>query len=353
MTKMPKNDAKDIATRLVELLSSSDCIIVSTHRNADPDAVASMIGFSTWVETVCKKKIGRDVYLYVPEGISLVSKRMLSKLGIGLETHDLRMVPDPHSCVIVIVDTSSSYHVGELSGYIDKTVKGLVIIDHHDTGDLIGKAVIEMIQASRPSASEIISSLYNMFDYCPSPGIATLLLSGILYDSRRFLNVVPDTFNQVYYLIDKCGADYSNALAALAPPPQEYSERIAHLKALQRLEIYRLGEDIIIVLTNVGSYESSVARLLIELGADIAFVVSGDKKQSRIVARARKSTAERLGINLAALLSELADKIGGSGGGHVLAAAATFKMSREELVDVARDMVKDMASRLGMTIREI
>ena len=349
---MSKISTEGVIARLTRLLCESSCIIISSHRNADPDAIASIIGLDTWIKSVCRDDNTRKTYLYIPEGMSLVSRRVLSRLGISFETTDLKVIPDLCSCTIVVVDTSSSYHIGELSRCINEMGKGLVIVDHHETGDLIGKAAIEIIQANRPSTSEIIVGLYTVLNKCPPSDIATLLLTGILYDSRRFLNVVPDTFQQVYYLVAKCKANYSSALEALAPPPQEYSERIANLKALQRSEIYRLGNDVIVALTNVGSYESSIARLLVELGADIAFVVSGDKKRSRIVARARKDIAEKLGLNLAALLSELADRIGGSGGGHALAAAATFKMSREELIDVTRDMIRNIAIRLGMTIRE-
>ena len=56
----------------------------------------------------------------------------------------------------------------------------------------------------------------------------------------------------------------------------DLSEKIARLKASQRMKVYRKG-DWIIATAEVSSFQASVARGFLNLGADVAIIV-GEKK---------------------------------------------------------------------------
>jgi|GEM_PF-6653510 len=102
-------------------------------------------------------------------------------------------------------------------------------------------------------------------------------------------------------------------------------ERIARLRALERMRVYAVG-DFVLVTSRVSSFEGSSAWLLVQAGADLAFVGSKD----RISARLSPRFLRRTGITLQDIFSRLAADVGGSWGGHDAAAGM-----HTENVDVA------------------
>jgi hypothetical protein len=88
------------------------------------------------------------------------------------------------------------------------------------------------------------------------------------------------------------------------------------LKAAQRAKISSFKEWII-VFSRISSYQASVARALLSLGADLV-VVGGERDGVlRISMRASKDFSEKTGIHLGRDLAQpLGESIGGAGGGH-------------------------------------
>ncbi len=242
------------------------------------------------------------------------AKNVIEKLGIKLDYYTspdyIAKLSYSMDKVYIIVDTSNSIQLGVFKKFIE--VDKTIVIDHHRPGDL-SSAKHALIDPSYPSSSElvydIIKPIHNI-----TPLEATILLIGILYDTRRFIWYERSTFRRVHELIEARG-DYTKALEALK---KEISlpERIARLKAAQRMKLYRCG-DYIIVVSHVGAYEGSAARSLIELGADIAVVYSTNKERIRITARASPQFVSRSGVSIGRdLMAIIADLIKGSGGGH-------------------------------------
>ncbi len=305
-----------------------------THKNADPDALASVYALKEFLNA--RKNY---TYLLFPEGLNSTSKNLLDKLGLNLEYYDTKY-GEYMSHIIdfyIIVDTSNSIQLGGLSKFIhDKCI----VIDHHHPGDLSRKCYSSLV-VRMTSTSELLYFLLDEIWYF-SHISATLLLSGILHDTRRFIYIDRYTFYVVNELINKYNADYGKALEGLHKG-MNLPERIARLKGAQRLVLKRYN-DIIIAITHVSAFEGSVARSLIELGADAAFVVSSNNKL-RIVGRATKLFVEKTGISLGRDVMPIIGRlISGEGGGHDTAGVAEGKGSLKQGIKIVEKVLSSLLS---------
>lgn len=332
---------EQIATTLQNL--KGRLVILSTHRNADPDAIASLYSIYT-----CLKDLKAYPYIVLPEGLNEISKNIITRLGIGFDY----MGPGEastlcsHTDYVIIVDTSNPSQLGILWSYI-KEHRNIIVIDHHRRGGLEEKAYLSLIAPGIPSNSEIVYEILQRIWFL-SPLIATILITGIVYDTRRFLYAKTHTFKTVSALIEKYNANYNLAITLLQKK-MEQSERIARLKGCQRMSFDRYN-DIIIAYTHVSAYESSVARAIIDLGADLVFVFS-EKLQGilRIVARCTQEFVKKNSLSLGRdIMPQIAEEFlyNGSGGGHDTAAVAEGIGRLDETIkNVKRYMRKIMGAK--------
>ncbi len=305
-------EIREKAQILEELLKKYNRIGIITHKNADPDALASVIG----LKEIILQKTRTSLIVIFPEGLNSLSKRIVSSLEIDITSSDEVNEAD----LYIIADTSSSTQLGKYSENILK--KDIVIIDHHEGGDLGEKTLLEIKTSMVSSTSEIVYAIGVDLGITFSTRVLELLLSGIVFDSKRFLIAKPITFRIVADIVDS-GVDYSKIIQLFNIRP-DISERIARLKASMRAKHYRV-KNVIVSLTEVGAFEASVARSLLELGSDVVFVANQvDKNEVRLTARASSYFIEETGIHLGRdLLSRLSNYFGGSGGGHDAAGGYT------------------------------
>ncbi|MCD6300760.1 MAG: DHH family phosphoesterase [Staphylothermus sp.] len=305
-----------------------------THKNADPDALASIYVLREFLQA--RKNY---TYLFFPEGLNSTSKYLLNKLGLTLEYYKVEYgkYMDHLIDYYVIVDTSNSVQLGDLGKIIQNKC---IVIDHHHPGDLFRKCYHSLV-VKLTSTSELLYFVLENIWYFSSIS-ATLLLSGMLYDTRRFIYVDKYTFYTANELINKYSADYSKALEGLHKE-MDLAERIARLKGAQRLILKRYN-DIIVTITHVSAFEGSVARSLIELGADAAFVVSSNDKL-RIVGRATKLFVQKTRISLGRdIMPKIGKLINGEGGGHDTAGVAEGKGSLKQGLKVIEKVLNSLLS---------
>jgi nanoRNase/pAp phosphatase (c-di-AMP/oligoRNAs hydrolase) len=292
---------------------------IFAHQNADPDAISSAVG----LKYILKQYFPKVRFTLFAQSINIISKKLLLT---GNEVFQSDTVPNDLD-IIFICDANNIQQLGNISlnDFISQK-KPIIIIDHHEKIEQ-AEEITHSIINTETSTAEMIGKIYEELEIALEPKIATLLLTGILFDTRRFIYRTASTFNTVQFLINS-GGNYDEALSILQKEPSK-SEKIARLKGATRTLIHKEGTDIY-ALTYVSSYESSVARALVGLGASIAVVLAvPSDKEYRISMRCTKTFAERNKISLGTLANVISANFEGSGGGHQTAAGINFHEPKE------------------------
>ncbi|MEM3833148.1 MAG: DHH family phosphoesterase [Thermoprotei archaeon] len=326
-------------TALINWIINTDAhrILITGHANADPDAVASALGLKELITKIKSSTIIIDITF--PEGISESSSRVLESLNF---LDAITSVEPNHDCYI-LVDTSTPEQLGELGKKILESKKPIIIIDHHKILPS-DKITIVYADENSPSSTELVYDLFREFLLIPSQKIAQLLLTAIIYETRRFTFARTLTFKTVIDLI-QAGADY-NLAQDLIKLEMDYSEKIARLKAASRIRVYSVDKKII-AITWIGAFEASVAKSLIDLGADVVFVLNTD---DNVVSRISARSKSNIEIDLSEIMIKIARKFSGIGGGHKNAAGAHLK-GESELI--TREILKELETKMGKLKRLI
>ena len=285
-------------------------IIVLGHHNADPDAIGAAVGIKELVE---KLSPSSEVTCVMPADVSALSERIIQLLGLEIRDEYY----DPFDTLIV-VDTGSLNQLGDWEEKIRGSGFNLLIIDHHNRNPEYDQlSDFYLIDDKAGSTSEQVHRLFKEYDLNPSITSAKALLAGITFDSKFFSIGSAQTYQSVAQLLEITG-DISST-RELFNSKYQLSEKIARIKAAQRTETHRLN-GWIIALSRLGSYQSSGARALISLGADVAVVTGEDKGDLRSSLRSTQRFHDETSIHLGYLISEASTTLNGQGSGHPTAA---------------------------------
>ena len=323
---------KNISNFLSEASKLGQRILILCHRNADPDAVGSSLALADALN-----QLGARAEAGVSENVGLMAKSVLKAAG-----QKIAIDPKLDADIIILVDTSSFEHLGELGEKIRQKAHRVVVIDHHRPVEGMKEAVeLYYVKESAASESEIILELINELGAKLTPEMAFLLLAGIVSDTGQFRLAKDETFGAVQKLIE-AGASYSKVLDALKMP-EDMSKRVAMLKAAQRLALYKM-DDRLVVFSQLSSFEADAAAMFVRIGADVAIVGSEEKGEIRLCGRAREGFRKEVSLHLGEIMSELGKKFDGMGGGHAGAASMTGKgklsEAKEQLLKVLRQSLK-------------
>jgi phosphoesterase RecJ-like protein len=316
-------------------LAAAKSIMILGHHNADPDAICSMIAFSYLYNSINPE----GQVTFVCDDISKVSKKVMDTFDSSIEA--LTTI-DHESDLFVLLDANSKYQLGpeleQLFDFPDRTI----VIDHHEENpDVSNIADFVLVQSDRFSTCEILVDLFKRLKVKITPKTASLLLTGMLYDTRRFYYADRNTINTALHLID-AGANYSKCIESLIIRPDK-SERIARLKAAGRLRV-NIIDDWVIATSKIGAYEASACRGIIDLGADVAII--GGRPTKGIVRLSSRSTSEfskETGINLGTdVMEPIGVLIGGEGGGHANAAGANGFQNLDEALNRSVELIREI-----------
>ncbi|MCJ7506384.1 DHH family phosphoesterase [Candidatus Bathyarchaeota archaeon] len=309
----------------MRLIERSRNAAILVHQNADPDALCSGYALDFLLRELNKKI---KVHLVAPEGVSKVTKRVLNHVRMKIrQPQDLGAYD-----LIFTVDTNTFHQLGK-SGESLKHFRGaIVVVDHHNPDPhTLRTSTYAFSNEKATSTAQIIYGFYKELGLPMKRSVALALFLGIAYDTRHFALATSEVFKIVVDLLQR-GIDAQKAMKILQAPMTE-SERIARLKASQRLRITKVGEWIL-VSTYVGSHQASVARGLLMLGADVA-VVAGEKKgQTRVSLRCTQAFHDQTGVHLGRDIARQAGElIHGAGGGHALASGICGQGEVESVLD--------------------
>jgi len=296
---------------------SAKRIIITFHSLGDVDAVGASIALSRF--------IGKKALIAAPDKPTAAARRLLDYTGTEyILFADLKRQPSDY---IIVLDSSSPQMLSHLAG-----IQPDLMIDHHMRlgGEVAAKKV--MNDSSASSTCEILYFLLS-----PKDRLSCIsLLLGIIADSASFKCATPATFKAASELLAHSSLSYSQLLA-LSQAPESFSERLEAVRSCSSVSAERAGEHII-ALAMAKSHEAHFADILVSLGADAAFV-GCEAENGRISARMREALKGR--VKLEKIMFEVGKVMGGSGGGHEMAAGATGeKGSVREALSVCKKLAE-------------
>lgn len=309
---------------MMEILKTfSGSATILGHQNADLDCLCSSIALKEGL-----RKVNPDLKVEIgaADGFSKAARRILKEFNC-----EAKVNPTLDGELLIILDTSSLELLSPISREISEFQGDVILIDHHSPNELVKLAHYTVLDPGATSTSELVYDILKSLGVRIKGTLAVNLLIGILSDTGHLRFASPRALQIVSELLRETKVDYGGVLSLL-DNSEDRSERIAHLKAAQRMEIHRI-KGYILATSRVSSFTASSANALIVLGADCAFVGGQQKDGVQISARASRNflsaTKLHLGEDVMARIGEL---IGGSGSGHRGAAGAKGSGSK---VDVA------------------
>lgn len=285
------------------------------HHSADPDALCAAVSLGELLQRSLDAS-----YLIYTDNSNQLTKRIIDEMNIAIEDELPEL--DKSNDLIILVDMSNLHQLGSYETWVSMADVPKILIDHHHTSmekfDDESKSSIDfvhtLIQPNAGSTCMIVTKMYTEMDIVPSADVATLLLSGHIYDSRRFLyGTDAQTFQYISKLI-QYGGNYELA-NTLLQSKMSVSEIIARIKASKRIS-YILLDSYLVLTSHIGAFEASVARSFIGMGASCTLVLG--KKNDELRGSARR--VHDFPVSMGEVVEQLAKEFGGKGGGHDAAA---------------------------------
>ncbi len=298
--------------------SGGDTLFLS-HQNADPDAIGSLYILGSRYEG----------HIGLPDKPSAVGKRLAEYLEL-----DYRVCPDVSVYEkIVVVDTPDPNQLNP----IELEESDLLVIDHHKT-NLWER---EVFFRDRTSCAEIIYDIIEPSELTEKEGVA--LLAGIIADTSNLRRGDSLTFKTLSEIMSLSNVTIEQVLSILSSK-RSYSENICRLKGAKRSS-FQKANGYIVAYSKVSSYESSVCKMLLSAGADVAFVASQRGNDVLISARA-KSELLKKGFDVGKIFKNTSESFKGlSGSGHpgagVIQGEGDAENSLSYIVDKALEMIRE------------
>ena len=310
-------------------------LLITTHDLADLDGFISGIALKYCFENYFPHQNIQITF----SGLSKHTKSFINKFSTKFPNFNLTFqqhVELSDFDVIVIVDSNNLDNV-KLFNNIDTEIP-FIFIDHHlnlqknYSGNVTS---LNLIFDNYSSTSEMV---LEVFDFCnvklPMP-YKYLLVSAILTDSGFLKYGNTGTIKNLHNILQD-QVEIQNVLPLLERDI-DISEKIARIKALQRVKLIRIN-NWLIGLSHLSSFSASAASILIKVGFDIGIVVSEDKSDYRITTRAKKQVCLKTGLHLGKIISEINNV---NGGGHDGAATLNGKNDIEESLNQLIDKIKE------------
>ena len=163
-------DRRNRSEEFLRLLEPYGRVVLVSHVNPDPDALASMLGLKALIEA---KQPGKPVVLTVEGMIARAENRAMVEL-IPIDLVPIEQIkPDPQTAVVMV---DSQPRTGRRE---DEGLVPVAILDHHETpGDHSGTTFLD-IREHLGATSTMVTGYLLENDLGVSPRIATALLYGI------------------------------------------------------------------------------------------------------------------------------------------------------------------------------
>ncbi|MGC9009417.1 MAG: DHH family phosphoesterase [Sulfolobales archaeon] len=330
----------DLLYVLKKIFSTEDIkrVDIVSHPSADIDSVASALALSLLIRSISSA----EICFLAPQGLDPIASKVIDLVK---EKGFMKLCNDFSGDVLFIVDASSCNRVNAPCSRYNH----VIVIDHHSE-TVVEKESINFIVPESTSSTEIILRVFERENLeIGDKDLLTIFLSAILYETGLLTNYTEETDNNIKWLIKK-GASLAQALSIIRREFR-YDEKIARLKGLSRIHVYRTSDRRIICLTHISAHESLVASQMISAGCDLAIVISDKDYEKWVIARCSENICSDKDLG-EIFLDEISKKYNGSWGGHKRAAMS--KIPKEDLgIDTLYSEIVSILSRKFGKIEKI
>ncbi|MHA1124093.1 MAG: DHH family phosphoesterase [Candidatus Heimdallarchaeota archaeon] len=333
------NAKNQLITKLQE--GTFQTVAILGHTSADPDSVASIFGMEFVIQSL-HPSVQIDLLI---DSLSKHTQKLIQFIDQPYKTETQEKYD-----LIVIVDNNVLNQLGKFQDLVKEHKKeSIVVIDHHTPTDFVKNDVdVAYIDEHRSSAAEMIVDLIFELQLKPSEKLLTTLMTGILYDSRRFFSLEKNLLDLLEKMFEH-DLDYNQAIQ-LIQMRNEPPERIARIKSAARMKLEQI-DNWLIVWSSVGSFEGSAARGILDVGADVALIYSTRKNETRLTVRATRYFSKTTGVNFGKdIMIVVSKSLGGEGGGHPTAAALNIpliipeKELKKKIFALLREKIKQASA---------
>ena len=293
--------------------TSRGAVPVLAGRNGDMDTIGSAIALAASNQGLlaCGKHVGR------------LANRLCEELNAPFRKLSDNPAWPSKIGGIIIVDAAAESQTGV------KIPEGIPIcvIDHHDTCEWeFGPGDLELRGNARSTTQMIFEYLSNHSPSTLTDEVRKLLLAGLITDTGRFRHADESSIRCAADILNGADFEYQEFIEDIQNETITASDRGAIVKGLTRCQSIEAGKWNL-VHTHAGILEGKVASLLVQTGAEIALVSRNRDGETRLTARAPRSSTKS-GIHLGKMMQQLAEQMGGEGGGHDGAAGWSGKCDR-------------------------
>jgi tRNA nucleotidyltransferase (CCA-adding enzyme) len=327
--------------------NKKDITVITTHINADFDALASMLA---------AQKLYPDALVVFPgsqeknlRNFFINSMVYLFNMA-GIKDIDFTSIKR-----LVLVDTRQATRIGKFSSILDRPDIDIHIYDHHPpmSNDIKGHYEVHHLTGATVT---ILTEIIMEKGIVISPDEATIMCLGIYEDTGSF--TFPSTterdFTAAAFLLSK-GANLNivSNLTSREISPEQVGLLNDMIQASTRYNIN--GVEIVITTVSTDDYVSDFAFLVHKMvkmeNLDAIFAIARMGDKMYLVARSRIPE-----VDVGAIVTPL------GGGGHTFAAAATIKgktlaQIEHELAEIlysnirSRSRAKDLMSSPAITVQ--
>lgn len=306
--------------------------IITSHINADFDAIASMLA--------AQKMYPEAVIIFPGSQEKSLRDFFIHSMSYLLNMADAAAIDFSQTRRLVLVDTRQRNRLPHVSFLLEQTNIEIHIYDHHPSmaEDVTGD--IEMIRPTGATAT-ILTSLLKEKNIVPTPDEATIIALGIYEDTGLFTysSTTREDLEQAGFLLG-CGASLNTIVSFVIKEIK--SEQVTWLnELLNEMTIHKInGIEVCISVISSPAYIADLATIVQKVvrmeNLDVFFAIVLMDNKINIIARNRLPE-----VDVGRILSEF------GGGGHAYAASA--KIDNQTLAQVEMTLLK----RLQTEVRRV
>ena len=316
------------------IYNKKDLTIITTHINADFDALASMLA---------AQKLYPDALVVFPGSQEKNLRNYFVKSMVYLfNMIDIKDIDFANLKRLVLVDTRQANRIGKLSTVLDRSDVEIHIYDHHPPmhNDIKGHYEVNDLTGATVT---ILTEIIKTKNIDISSDEATIMCLGIYEDTGSFTfpSTTDKDFRAAAFLLSK-GANLnvvSNLISREISPEQV---RLLNdmIQAATRYNIN--GVEVLITTVTTENYVSDFAFLVHKMvkmeNLDAIFAIARMADKMYVVARSRIPE-----VDVGAIVTPL------GGGGHTYAAAATIK--GKTLIQIEHELNEILYSKVSSKSR--